>query len=166
MASEGSDQEKVSQSEVLKQTIISLFDVASTKTSQQYAWTTIKNLLRDLERYYVFLKYVHMKDIQHLTHTIDDITVISKVNMVEPTHLGKAIQHIIDIFKRHLGTKAGYYFMQEFRYSLGELYHTKIRDLGVDLRLAELQEELGELHIGQYKIKDDDATNIAFIEKA
>lgn len=40
-----------------------------------------------------------------------------------------------------------------------------IRDLGVNLRIAELQEELGKIDVDQYKTKENNAVNIAFVEK-
>lgn len=40
-----------------------------------------------------------------------------------------------------------------------------VKDLGVNLRIAELQEELGKIDVDQYKIKENNEVNIAFVEK-
>ncbi len=38
-------------------------------------------------------------------------------------------------------------------------------DYDFNLRIAELQEELGKIDVDQYKIKENRESNIAFIEK-
>lgn len=55
--------------------------------------------------------------------------------------------------------------MKEFQDDLGEDYRSIIKSMGVDLRLADLQDELGGWDSEQYTIKDDADVNIAFIEK-
>ena len=55
--------------------------------------------------------------------------------------------------------------MKEFQDYLGEDYRSIIKSMGVDLRLADLQDELGGWDSKQYTIKDDADVNIAFIEK-
>jgi len=87
------------------------------------------------------------------------------MDCIRPKEVGRAIQELIDVLKIHLGEKAGYFFIKEFREDLGDEYHTYIRDLGVNLRIAELQEEIGKIDVGQYKIQEDSKANIAFIEK-
>lgn len=79
--------------------------------------------------------------------------------------MGRAIQNLVDVLKRHLGKRAGYFFMKEFQDDLGEDYRSIIKSMGVDLRLADLQDELGGWDSKQYTIKDDADVNIAFIEK-
>ena len=156
---------KADNSDVIKHTLISLINVASTKTSEDYAWSSIKNLLRELEENYDFLKYVRMKNLKNLDNFIDGMAVMSDMDNVEPREVGMAIQSLVDLFKRHLGKRAGYFFIREFRDDLGDDYHLIIKNMGVDLRLAELQEELGEWDSEEYKIKDDSDVNIAFVEK-
>ena len=156
---------KIENSDVMKHTLTSLVHVASTKTSEDYARTSLKKLLKELEDNYYFLKYIEIEDAESLEDTYEAITVMSRIDRVEPRTVGKAIQSLIDVLKKYLGKKAGFFFIQEFRDDLGDDYHSVIKNMGVDLRLADLQEELGGWDIEQYKIKDDSDTNIAFIEK-
>ncbi len=156
----------VENSDVIKHTLFSLVNVASTKTSEDYAWSIIKTLLKELKENYDFLKYIKIDNLEYLENTIDDITIMSDLDNVNPTHVGKAIQDIIDIFKTRMGKKAGYFFIKEFRDDLGEEYHSIIKEMGVDLRLIDLQNEVYGISSSQnYKIKDDNNINIAFIEK-
>jgi len=165
---ENSDSEKIyklDNQHVVKRTLMSLIYVATTKTSDDYAWSSIKKLMNELKVTYDFLKYVEIKDIKQLRYSIDDILIEPNLNNIEPRELGKAIQDIIDLLKKYLGKKAGYFFIQEFKEVLGEQYHKIIKSMGVDLRLVELQDELYGVNTGKYKIKDDSNSNIAYIEK-
>ena len=155
----------IENSDVMKHTLASLLNVASNKTSVDYARSSVKNLLRDLEGNYDFLKYVNIKTLKQIENNIDAINVGSDMDCVRPKEIGKAIQEFIDVLKRHLGKKAGYFFIKEFRDDLGDEYHMYIKDLGVNLKIAEIQEEIGKIDINQYKIKEDSDANIAFIEK-
>lgn len=163
-----SDSEKIyklDNQHIVKRTLMSLIYVATTKTSDDYAWSSIKKLMNELRETYDFLKYIQIKDIKQLRYTIDDITIEPTLNNIEPRELGKAIQDIIDLLKKYLGKKAGYFFIQEFREVLGEEYNRIIKSMGVDLRLVELQNELYGVDTGKYKIKDDSNSNIAYVEK-
>lgn len=151
-------------SDIIKKTIFSLITVATPKTSDEYAWSCIKNLLIELRDKYPFLKYIEIGDIENIDYKIDDINVMMELNTVNPFELGRAIQDIIDLLKKRLGNKAGYFFLEEFKQVLGEKYHSIIKDMGVDLRLIELKNQLYGFDSG-YRIKDSADTNIAFLEK-
>ena len=160
-----SEKNKIENTEIIKHTLFSLIFVARSKTSKDYAWSIIKKLLIELKTNYDFLKYIKIDEIVKLEDTIDDITVLSDFNNVEPKKIGGAIQNIIDIFKTRMGKKAGYFFLAEFKKVLGEEYHLIIKKMGVDLRLIELQKEIPGYETGKYKIKDEINSNIAYLEK-
>ena len=155
----------IENSDIMKHTLASLLNVASNKTSIDYARSSVKNVLRNLECNYDFLRYVDIKTLTQIEENIDAINIESDMDRIRPKEVGKAIQDLIDVLKNHLGEKAGYFFIKEFRDDLGDEYHMYIRDLGVNLRIAELQEELGKIAVDQYKIKENNDINIAFIEK-
>jgi len=58
--------ESVPNSDVIKRTLFSLIYVSRSKTTKDYAWTIVKNLLLDLKENYDFLKYIHIKEIKYL----------------------------------------------------------------------------------------------------
>ena len=155
----------VNNSDIVRKTLISLIIVATSKTSDDYAWSSMKTLLKELKSNYEFLKYIKIGEIQTLDYSIDDIVISTDMNMVDSKEIGRALQDLIDLLKKKLGNKAGYFFLQEFKQILGEQYHSIIKDIGVDLRLIDLQNQLKGLDSDQYKIKDDQGSNIAFIER-
>ena len=156
---------KIDNSEILKHTLYSLIHVATLKTSDDYAWASIKKLIRELKSNYKFLENVKIGNLSYLKYNIEDIVVSSEINDVDPKEVGKAIQEIVDLLKKYLGEKAGYFFIQEFREILGDTYHSIIKKMGVDLRLVELQDQYSYFEAGKYQIKDDKNSNIAFVEK-
>ena len=155
----------VENTDLLKHILFSLVNVTSDKTSEDYAWSVIKNILKELKQTYKFLGSVQIGDLENLKNTIDDIIILSDVNHIDPVELGRAIQNLIDIFKTRMGNKAGYFFIQEFKADLGDEYHSRIKKIGVDLRLTDLQNEISCFSSKGYKIRDDRKSNIAFIEK-
>jgi hypothetical protein len=157
---------KIDNSEILKHTLFSLIHVATLKTSDDYAWASVKKLIRELKDKYTFLEYIEIGNIAYLNYNIEDIKISSEMNDINPKEVGKAIQDIVDLVKKYLGEKAGYFFIQEFREILGDTYHSIIKKMGVDLRLVELQDQYSYLETGKYKIKDDKNSNIGFVEKA
>ena len=163
---EGAEKLKeVKNSDIIKCTLFSIIYVARSKTSKDYAWSIIRGLLTELKAEYDFLKYIHIADIENLADTMDDITVMPDFNQVEPKKIGKAIQNIVDIFKTRMGKKAGYFFLAEFKEVLGDRYHSIIKKWGVDLRISEIKDDIYGWDSEKYRIKDDEDTNIAFIEK-
>jgi len=152
-------------SDVLKRTLMSLIIVARSKTSDDYAWASTKKLLNELRTKYDFLTSVSIGDISKINYVIDDISILSSFDKIEATDVGRAIQDIIDLLKKYLGKKAGYFFIQEFKEVLGEEYYQVIKNMGVDLRLVELQNEMSGIKIDEYRIKDSGSSNIAFVER-
>ena len=147
---------KVKNSDVIKHVLSSLVDVTSSKTSKEHALLMVKTLLKTLECEYDFLRYIKIDDMDGLDNNLDAIVVVSDINYVESIKMGLAIQNLIDVLKKHLGKKAGYHFIREFRDDLGADYHSIIKNMGVDLRLVELQDEMYGWETKKYKIKDDD----------
>lgn len=156
---------EIENSEIIKHTLISLIIVASSKTSNDYAWAIIKKLLRESKSNYTFLNFIEIADISTINYSIEDISISSDFDKVKPKQVGMAIQDLIDLFKKYLGIKAGYFFIEEFKNVLGEKYYDILKKIGVDLRLIELQKELLGLEIKNYKIRETIDSNIAFVEK-
>ena len=155
----------VRNSDIFKNTLMSLIKVACSKTSNDYAWSSIKKLLIELKKKYSFLNLIHIGKTNELSYNTKDIVIDDKFDKIDSLELGVAIQDIIDLLKKYLGKKAGYFFIQEFKSVLGDKYYNIIKDIGVDLRLVELQNEFSGLDTRSFKIKDSGSSNIAFVEK-
>ena len=104
----------IKNSDILKNTLMSLIKVACSKTSDDYAWSSIKKLLIELNTKYTFLNFIHIGKINELRYNINDILIDDDFEKIDSLELGRAVQDIIDLLKKYLGNKAGYFFIQEF----------------------------------------------------
>lgn len=155
----------VNNSEIIRHTLFSLITVSSLKTTDDYAWSVVKTLLKEESEKYNFLKYISIGNIEEIGYLMEDIKVKNDINKISSSQIGKAIQSLIDLVKKKLGSKAGYFFLQEFKSTLGVRYYMILQDMGVDLRLIELQSKLFGVGGSEYKIKEDKNSNIGFVEK-
>ena len=155
----------VTNTDIIKKILFSLVSVARSKTSKDYAWGIIKNLVLELSVDYDFLHYILIDKLDNLKDSMDDISVMLDFDTVESTMVGEVIQKIIDLFKKRMGNKAGYFFLSEFKEVLGDHYYSVIKKMGVDLRLIDLQKEIYGWDKETYKIKDKYNSNIAYLEK-
>ena len=136
---------KIKNSDIIKRTLISLVNVASSKTSEEYAWSSVKKLLKESEEKYIFLKYVHMTDIECLKNATYDITVMSDINNIESGKIGSALSDIIKMMNSELGKDAGHFFVKEVKENLEEDFNENFEDMGLDLGLIQLEHEVREL---------------------
>ena len=154
----------VENSDVITHVLNSLVNVSCTKTSKAHAWLAMGTLIKNLEENYDFLRYIKIDELKYFEET-PLVNIIPDINHIESKEVGKAIQNLIELLQRHLGKKASYFFIREFRDDLGEEYHGIVKNMGVDLRLVELQDELYNWQSEKYKIRNDSNSNIAFLEK-
>ena len=132
-------------SEIMKNLLKTLISISSRKTDLPYTIMTIEDLMKQLETRYGFLKHVRINDDFYNEESADIITVMSDINKVPPTSLGKAIHSLIDAMNRTLGKNAGHFFIKELRDKLSDEYINVMRDMGVDLGLMQLESEITRL---------------------
>jgi hypothetical protein len=132
-------------SDLMKSILKTLISISSRKTDLPYAVMTIEDLIKRLETKFTFLKNIQIHDDVYSETTGDVISVMSDINKVPPTELGKALHSIIDSMNRSLGENAGHFFIKEIRNTLNDDYLKLMRDMGVDLGLMQLESEITRL---------------------
>jgi hypothetical protein len=132
-------------SDIIKSVLKTLISISSRKTDLPYAIMTIEDLIKRLEAQYNFLKHVQINDDVYNEESGDVISVMSDINTVPPTELGKALHSIINSVNRSLGENAGHFFIKEIRNKLSDDYLNVMRDMGVDLGLMQLESEITRL---------------------
>jgi len=132
-------------SDIMKNVLKTLISISSRKTDLPYTILTMDELMKRLETQYRFLKHIQINDDFYSEQTGDIISVMSDINTVPPTELGKAIHSIIDSMNRSLGENAGHFFIKEIRNKLSDEYLMSMRDMGVDLGLMQLESEIYRL---------------------
>jgi hypothetical protein len=132
-------------SDVMKNVLKTLISISSRKTDLPFAIMTLEDLIKQLETRYSFLKNIQIRDDLYNEEASDVISVMSDINTVSPTELGKALHAIINSVNRSLGENAGHFFIKEIRNRLTDDYLSVMRDMGVDLGLMQLESEITRL---------------------
>ena len=121
-----------------------LINISGRKTDRGHAVFTLDAVMKKLEDKYDFLKHVQIKDTRYI-EDVDTVSVMSDINVVDSSEMGRALQDIITTMDISLGKDAGHFFIKELRISLDDDYKTSIGDMGVDLSLMQLEREIKEL---------------------
>ena len=129
-------------SQIIKNVLKTLISISSRKTDLPYAIMTIEDLMKRLETQYRFLRHVHINNEFYKEDSGDVISVMSDINTVSPTQLGKAIHSIISSMNRSLGENAGHFFIKEIRNRLSDESLSIMEDMGIDLGLMQLESEI------------------------
>jgi hypothetical protein len=134
----------IENSHIIKKVLITLINISGRKTTKGYAISITDSLLKKLEKNFSFLKHVEVKDTRFLEDDVP-ITVMSEINSIEPTEIGKAMYAIITTMNESLGKNAGHFFIKELSRNIGDDYNSSIKNMGVDLSLMQLEHEVSEL---------------------
>ena len=135
---------RIENSEVVKYMLQKLIDISSRKTTEGHAVSTMYESIKKLENKYDFLKHITIKDSRFLE--IDEpITVMSDINIVKSDNVGEALYDIITTMNNALGKDAGHFFIKELRDTIEADYQSSIEEMGLDLGLMQLENEIKKL---------------------
>ena len=135
----------IENSEVMRNVLTTLLKISNRKATGGDVAPTMGSLIKKLEEKYSFLEHVEIKDTRFL-EAVDPITIMSDVNSVPPTEIGKAIHEIIHSMNESLGRDAGFYFIKEIGNRIGDDCYTTIRDdMGVNLNLMQMERDVSRM---------------------
>jgi len=135
---------EINNSEVVRHFLDTLIDISSRKTTKGHAVFTMADLIKKLENKYDFLKYIELKDTRY-TEWGEPVSVMADMDRVKSKELGHALYDIIKTMNSQLGKDAGHFFVKEVKENLQETYNENFEDMGLDLSLVQLEEEIREL---------------------
>jgi len=134
---------ELEKSDIIKNLLSTVIDISGRKTNKGYAISTMDSLIKKLKTRFEFLKHVQIKDTR-FSEDEDPVSVVSDINAIESSEVGKAINEIITTMDRSLGKNAGHFFIKEIQNTLSDEYNSSIKDMGVDLGLLQLEREVEE----------------------
>ena len=134
---------ELEKSDIIKNLLSTVIDISGRKTNKGYAISTMDSLIKKLKTRFEFLKHVQIKDTR-FSEDEDSVSVVSDINAIESSEVGKAINEIITTMDRSLGKSAGHFFIREIQSTLSDEYNSSIKDMGVDLGLLQLEREVEE----------------------
>ncbi|MCX6667222.1 MAG: hypothetical protein NTV74_03140 [Euryarchaeota archaeon] len=134
---------ELEKSDIIKNLLSTVIDISGRKTNKGYAISTMDSLIKKLKTKFEFLKHIQIKDTR-FSEDEDSVSVVSDINAIESSEVGKAINEIITTMDRSLGKNAGHFFIKEIQNTLSDEYNSSIKDMGVDLGLLQLEREVEE----------------------
>jgi len=137
---------QITNSDVLKHIIKTLFDILDGEIGREYAITAISELTKRFSTKYTLLKYVKINDIRYIQN-VDLVIVMPEVDAIEPTNVGTAIQKIVQEVNYLLGEKGGYNFIEKLRNNLTSGYIFKLGEMGVNINVLQLSQVLIVQHV-------------------
>jgi hypothetical protein len=120
---------------IFKQVIKALIDILGNTSTENNAIFTVNSLLRKIDSTYEFLKYVKVDSVigQGELYQIDSIN---------ETDARRAIEQLLETIIESLEEKVRKDFIQKFKNSLEKKYLLKIQEMGVNLHMIELRQEM------------------------
>jgi len=132
---------KLKQELVVKHVLKTLIDLLSNASTQSYAVLMVNNILRNFDSKFSFLKDVEIDGLRYAEGE-DAIIVPQNINSVRASELGRSLQRIIENISTNMGDEPGRTFIDRFKSSLGKAYLLRIEELGVNLHMIELRNNL------------------------
>jgi len=140
----------IKNSELIRKMLKALYDTTGRRTYPSFAFSVIGAIIKTLEKKYEFLKFVKF----HSGSLFEDILIIDpQINYADPFQVGKAIEVIVQVVYMDLREKAGLYFIKELKDNAGENVISRLREVGVDLELIQIQQH----YLYRRKSKDEKA---------
>jgi hypothetical protein len=126
---------------VIKHIFKALIDVLGSYSSETYTIFMIKNLLNRYEDNFLFFNLIKI-DNTNITDGLNAISISSEIESYRTSELGRGLQKIIEEISISLGEDAGKNFLDDFKNRLGKAYILKMEDMGVNLHMIELKQNL------------------------
>jgi uncharacterized protein YneF (UPF0154 family) len=126
---------------IFKQVLKALVDVLGRASTEDYAIFAVNLFLRKTDSTYEFLKYMKVNPATY-QGDIYQITIMNDLKNVSETDARRALQRLLASIVDSLGEKQGDQFIHEFKNSLEKRYLSRIEEMGVNLHMIELHQEL------------------------
>jgi hypothetical protein len=132
---------QLKQSLIVKNVLKALIDVVNETTTQSYAVLMINNMLKKHEEKFEYLKLINI-DGTRFSEGIDAIIIPEEIEEVRESELGRGLQKIMETLLKSLGDEAGHNFVEKFKKRLGKAYILRIEEIGMNLHMMELRQNL------------------------
>lgn len=137
---------RIRNSDILKHSIKTLFDILDREIGRDYAFSTISEVVKRFRTEYSLLEYVTINDIRSIQN-VDLVSVMPNIDELEPTNVGTAIQKIIQEINYLLGEQGGFTFIEKLKNNFNEDYISKLGKMGVDFNVLQLSQVLVVQHV-------------------
>jgi hypothetical protein len=126
---------------IFKHVFKALIEVLSRASTASYAVMALDSVIKKINAKYTFLNCIKI-DSTHYSEGIGAISIMTDIEEISPIQAGKSIQKIIEELIRFLGEEAGQNLIEQFKTQLGKTYLVRIEEMGVNLHMVELRQNL------------------------
>lgn len=132
--------------EILKYMLSVLYELLERDSGRTFAYETLYEITNRLIIEYEVLKYVKINDVRAIQN-VDIVTVDKSVNSLESSVAGSGIQKIIQEIFNSFDERKGFLFMDNLKNLINADYNIKLSEIGVDLGIIKLRQELVIRHV-------------------
>lgn len=151
----------IDNSTLIKLSLSALCKVAVRRTSGSFAIKVINSIIISFRKKYGFLNHINLTGNNDTTSN-DFIKIKSNVNSYSTKFICKGIEAIIRVIYLDLGTKAGIYFVKEFKENAGSQVITILEENGIEIDLLEYEQRHLYQHEKQKKTIDQDVSLLGY----
>ena len=126
--------------DAMKNVVNALILITERKTDQGHAIMTMDTLIKQLEPQFNFLKNIHIIEKPYSEYS-EIVSIMTDINNAKSGEVAKAIHALIVMLHDSLGDSAGHFFIKELKQMLGDENISRMREIGVDFSLMQLDED-------------------------
>lgn len=136
--------------QVIKDVLNTIITISGRKTTESHAIYLLGSTLNNLKKQYTFLDNISVKDTTYLEEN-EPVTIMGPVNDIKLNDMGPAVKDLITQLKKSLGNDAGFFFLKELSNKLNDESVTVLKDMGVDLDLMHLEQQVSKMEKDMFK---------------
>lgn len=136
--------------QVIKDVLNTIITISGRKTTESHAIYLLGSTLNNLKKQYTFLDNISVKDTTYLEEN-EPVTIMGSVNDIKLNDMGPAVKDLITQLKKSLGNDAGFFFLKELSNKLNDESVTVLKDMGVDLDLMHLEQQVSKMEKDMFK---------------
>jgi hypothetical protein len=146
---------------LIKLSLLALFKVAARRTSGSFAIKVINSIIISFRKKYGFLNHINLTDNNDITSN-DFIKINSNINSYSTKIVCRGIEAIIRVIYLDLRTKAGLYFIKEFKQNAETQVINTLEENGIDIDLLEYEQNHLYQHQKQKKSINQDISLLGY----
>jgi len=131
---------KFENSLVLKYVIQALVEVLSKASTKRYAIFAINSVIRKIDNDYDFIKNINITPNE--SNDLCSINITSNIDDISETDIRRSIQKLLVDIIDSIGEELGGRFITEFKNSLEKNCLLQIEEMGVNLHMVQLRQEI------------------------
>ena len=130
--------------ELIQKVLSSIVSLSRRKTTESHAVYVMDSVLEKLKERHPLLEHVEVQDTTYLEEG-KPVTIMTDVNTIPKQEVAQALQDVIMLTNTSLGRDAGYFFLKELSRLMGDNYISEMKDIGIDLNLMQLEQQIKEM---------------------